>query len=48
MVWMETLEDIPLPEVGALVQKYLDDGAMAIVVTRQSDGDRCTVNVRRE
>lgn len=48
MVWMETLEDIPLTDVGALVQKYLEAGALAIVVTRQSDGDHCTVNVRRE
>ena len=48
MVWMETLDEIPLTEVSALVQKCLDEGAVAIVVTRQPDSDRCTVNVRRE
>ena len=48
MVWMETLENIPQAEIGAAVQKIIDDGALAVVVTRSSDGSRYTINVRRE
>lgn len=48
MVWMETLENIPQSEIGVVVQKCIDDGALAVVVTRSIDGSTCTVNVRRE
>lgn len=48
MVWMETFEKIPQVEIGALVQKLVDAGALAVVVTRSIDGTSYTVNVRRE
>ena len=48
MVWMETLENIPQAEIGAVVQKIIDEGALAVVVTRSADGSCYTINVRRE
>ena len=48
MVWMETLEKIPQSEIGAVVQKCIDDGALAVVVTHSNDGGTYTINVRRE
>ena len=48
MVWMDTLDNIPKLEIGAVVQKCLEEGAIAIVVTRNADDRTYTVNVRRE
>ncbi len=48
MVWMETLEKIPQAEIGAIVQKCIEEGALAVVVTRGTDGRSYTINVRRE
>lgn len=48
MVWMETLEKIPQAEIGTVVQKIIDEGALAVVVTRSGDGTSYTINVRRE
>ncbi len=47
MVWMETLENIPKSEIGTVVQKCIENGALAVVVTRRADGG-FTLNVRRE
>ena len=48
MVWMETLENIPKSEIGTVVQQCIEDGALAVVVTRGHDGGNYTINVRRE
>ena len=48
MVWMETLENIPKPEIGTVVQQCIEEGALAVVVTRSNDGGNYTISVRRE
>ncbi|MBI3887164.1 MAG: hypothetical protein HY302_15770 [Opitutae bacterium] len=48
MVWLDTIENIPKSEIGAFVQKCIDEGALAVVVTRSNDGGSYTINVRRE
>ena len=48
MVWMDTIENIPKSEIGVTVQKCIEEGALAVVVTRSNDGRSYTINVRRE
>jgi hypothetical protein len=48
MILMETFDNIPKEEVGAFVQRCLDEGAVIVVVTRNPDGQTCTVSVERE
>lgn len=48
MFLMDRHENIPIGELGAFVQRYIDSGATIIVVTRNHDGKTCTVSVERE
>ncbi len=47
MFLMERHEKIPLPEIGAFVQRCAEAGALVIVITRNADGVTCTVSVQR-
>jgi hypothetical protein len=48
MFLMDRHENIPVAELGAFVQRCLDQGATIVVVTRNTDGVTCTVSVQRE
>jgi hypothetical protein len=48
MIHIERHENIPLSEVGAFVQRCLDSGAAAVIVTRQPDAEHCVVSVQRD
>ena len=48
MFLMERHENIPVAELGAFVQRCLECGATIVVVTREADGQRCTVSVQRD
>jgi len=47
MILMETFDDVPKDEVGAFVQRCVDDDAVIVVVTRNTDGESYTVSVER-
>jgi hypothetical protein len=46
MILIETHENVPLAEVGALVQQCIADGAKNVFVTRNPDGRTFTVRVQ--
>ena len=48
MIFMETHDQVPNPDVGAFVQQCLAAGAILVVVTKNSDGRTCTISVQRE
>lgn len=48
MFLLERHERIPLSEVGAFVQRCLDEHATLVVVTPNLDGVTCTISVQRE
>jgi hypothetical protein len=48
MFLMDRHENIPLSEIGAFVQRCVDAGATIVVVTRNPDGQTCTVSVQRD
>lgn len=47
MILMETNDSVPRNEVGALVQRWIGEGAVIVVVTQNPDGRTCTVSVQR-
>ncbi len=48
MFLMDRHENIPLADVGVIVQHCLDAGATIIVITRNADGQTCTVSVQQD
>jgi len=48
MFLLERHERIPLTDVGAFVQRCLDENATLVVVTPNADGVTCTISVQRE
>jgi len=34
----DTINNVPKKDVGAIVQSYVEDGAISVVARRQSDG----------
>ena len=45
---METHDNVPRDEVGALVQQCMSAGAVIVVVTQNSGNRTCTVSVQRK
>jgi len=47
MFLMQTNESVPQAEIGAYVQRCLENGGNLIVVTKNPDGKTCTVSVQQ-
>lgn len=48
MFLMERHEKISVRELGTFIQQCVDAGAHIVVVTRNPDGETCTVSVQRD
>ena len=48
MILLETHERVPRSDTADFVQRCLDEGAVVVVVTPNSDGCTCTVSVQRD
>lgn len=48
MILMKTHDSVLQSEVGAFVQRCVDEGAVIVVVTRNPDGHTCTVSVQKD